>query len=196
MLVVPWHPSSTLQLYRYYFNLDKLSCKLTGISWFLLSGSEPSVILKISKPLKTSGFLFTASSHFKPWRYPMCISLSASFTTNWKKKHLRKGTDRMHNALIYSISFQKKGTGCPYICYTTNFCYNFCSLSSTLQIRRVYGSWFGFFWQPMSHLINLPDFLQKCYCIACHGTANNNQFWIAVWENEPYHKGLLSTNLI
>ena len=90
----------------------------------------------------------------------------------------------------------KKRIECPYICYTTNFCYNFCSLSSTLQIGRVYGSWFAFFWQPMSHLINLPDFLQKCYCIACHGTANNNQFWIAVWENEPYHKGLLSTNLI
>ena len=66
----------------YHFNLDKLRCEFTGNSWFLLSGSEPSVILKISAPLKTSGFFFTASSHFKPWRYPMCLSLSASFRTN------------------------------------------------------------------------------------------------------------------
>ena len=107
MLVVPWHPSSTLQLYRYYFNLDKLSCKLTGISWFLLSGSEPSVILKISKPLKTSGFLFTASSHFKPWRYPMCISLSASFTTNWKKNIWETGQIEYTMNLFHFLSEKK-----------------------------------------------------------------------------------------
>ena len=194
MLVVPWHPSSTLQLYRYYFNLDKLSCKLTGISWFLLSGSEPSVILKISKPLKTSGFLFTASSHFKPWRYPMCLSLSASFSTNWNKI-FEKG-NKQNAQCTYFISFQKKKrTECPYIWYITNFCYNFCSLSSTLQIGRVYGSWFGFSWQPMSDLISFTRFFYK-NVIARHGTANNNQFLIAFCANEAYHKGLLSTNLI
>jgi hypothetical protein len=63
-----------VQLDSYQFNLDRRSCILTGSSWFLLSGSEPSVILKISKPLKESGLLATASSHLRHWRYPMCLS--------------------------------------------------------------------------------------------------------------------------
>ena len=105
--MVPWHCSYALEVAGYHFNLDKLSCEFIGISWFLLSESEPSVILKMSKPLKTSGFLFIISSHFKPWKYPMCISLSASFTTNWTKKHLRNGTDRIHNELI-PFPFKKK----------------------------------------------------------------------------------------
>jgi len=96
----------------YHFNLDKLRCEFTGNSWFLLSGSEPSVILKISAPLKTSGFFLQHHPTSSLGDIP-CAFLSVPCAAPTEKKHLREGTDRMHNALIYSISFQEKKKRMP-----------------------------------------------------------------------------------
>ena len=76
-----WYGTVVVQLGSYHPNLDRKQQS----SQFLLSGSESSVILKISKPLKESGLLATSSSHLRPWRYPMCLSLSASFSTTWER---------------------------------------------------------------------------------------------------------------